>query len=171
MRVKEAIEGRRSIRKYSNKPVEDTKLKLVLEAGRLAPSARNNQDWRFIVVRDPELKKKLMTAANNQEFVGTADSIIVGCGTKTDYVMRCGQTAYPIDVAIAMTQMTLQAVELELGTCWVGSFYQDQVKELLGIPEDVMVVQLLTLGYPESVPESRPRKSYEEVICFDGWQD
>ncbi|MDD3627196.1 MAG: nitroreductase family protein [bacterium] len=171
MKVIEAIKNRRSVRLYSGKKVSEVKLKRVLEAGRLAPSARNIQEWKFVVVRDKEILRKLSVAANNQEFIGRADSVIVGCSEITDYVMRCGQTAYPIDVAIAMTQMTIQAVEEGLGTCWIGSFYEDQVKRILNIPAKVRIVQMLTLGYPEEKPEPRPRKDFDEVFYFNEWKE
>ena len=171
MKVFDAINRRRSIRVYTGKPVPDNKLRRVLEAGRLAPSARNIQEWIFVVVRDKDLKKRLSVAANNQEFIATADSVIVGCATTTDYVMRCGQTAYPIDVSIALTQMTIQAVEEGLGTCWIGSFYEDQVKKVLNIPAKVRIVQMLTLGYPAETPEPRPRKGFNEIFHFNNWNE
>ena len=170
MKVCEAIKHRRSIRKYKTTPISGEKLNIILEAGRLAPSARNIQEWRFIVVRDKTLISKIMKAANNQEFIESADTIIVGCGIVTDYIMRCGQTAYPIDVSIALTQMTIQAVEEGIGTCWIGSFYEDQIKEILGIPANVRIVQMLTLGYPDETPEARPREEFDKIFMFDGWK-
>ena len=170
MKVFEAIKQRRSIRKYKSEIIPEEKLRNVLEAGRLAPSARNIQEWRFVVVRDKSLISKIMKAANNQEFIESADTVIVGCGVVTDYVMRCGQTAYPIDVSIALTQMTIQAMEEGLATCWVGSFYEDQIKAILGIPANVRIVQMLTLGYPDERPEARPREEFDKIFMFDKWQ-
>ena len=66
--------------------------------------------------------------------------------------------------------MTLQAVAEGLGTCWIGAFKQDAVKELLGIPEHVTVVELLPLGYPTEQPAPRSRKALSEIVCYDGWQ-
>ncbi len=146
MDVFEAIKSRRSIRVFEKNEVKEEKLARVLEAGRLAPSARNMQEWRFVVVRDKALRGKLAEAAHNQYFVAQAPVVIVGCGTITDYVMGCGQLSYPIDVAIAMTQMTLQAVEEGLGTCWVCAFDEEQVKSLLNIPAKSRVVALLPVG-------------------------
>ena len=176
MKVMETIAERRSIRSFSGQPVEEEKLLRVLEAGRLAPSARNMQDWKFVVVKDPGLRRRLAEAARNQEFVGQAPVVIVACGT-SDYVMTCGQLTYPIDVAIAVDHMTLAAVEEDLGTCWIGAFYEDKVKEILGVPEDVRVVALLPLGYPaetaknaKDMPMHKPRKPLDEIVVYDGWK-
>jgi nitroreductase len=173
MNVMEAIAGRRSVRSFSSRPIEEEKLLRVLEAGRLAPSARNMQDWKFVVVRDPDLRRKLAEAAKNQDFIGQAPIVIAACGT-SDYVMTCGQLTYPIDVAIAVDHMTLAAVEEDLGTCWIGAFYEEKVKEILGVPETIRVVALLPLGYPAEAAKDtkaapRPRKPLGEIVAYDKW--
>jgi nitroreductase len=169
MELMEAIKRRRSVRSYQDKAVEEEKLLRVLEAGRLAPSAKNMQDWRFIVVKDPGLRLKLAEAAKNQAFVGQAPVVIVACGT-SDYVMTCGQLTYPIDVSIAVDHMTLAAVEEGLGTCWIGAFYEDKVKEILEIPQSIRVVALLPLGYPAQPPSKpTPRKNLKEIVAYDKW--
>lgn len=170
MGLMEQIKKRYSVRSYQERPVEKEKLDAVLEAARVAPSAKNFQEWRFIVVRDPETREKLVPAANNQAFVGKAPVVIACCAINTDYVMRCGQTAYPIDLAIAIDHMTLQAVEEGLGTCWVGSFYEDQVKTILGIPDNIRVVQLLALGYPADKPKPKNRDAIEKIVCYEKWE-
>ena len=163
------IRERYSVRAYADRPVEDEKLKAVLEAARQAPSARNLQDWRFVVVRDAEIRQRLVIAANHQPFVGQAPVVLACCGTNTDYTMRCGQKAYPIDLAIAISYMTLQAVEEGLGTCWIGSFYEDQVKAILEIPAAVKVVELLTLGYPKDKAGPRRRVAREQILSDERW--
>ncbi len=165
----EVIKARRSIRKYKDKPVEAEKLITVLEAGRLAPSARNMQDWRFVVVQDAAMREKLVPAANNQIFVGQAPVVIACCTEQGDYTMRCGQPAGTIDVAIAIDHMTLAAEELGLGTCWIGSFYPDQVRSVLKIPESIQIVELLTLGYPDEMPEPKPRLKLNQICYYDTW--
>ncbi len=169
MTTREAIAARRSIRSYQDKPVEEEKLQRVLDAGRLAPSARNMQEWKFVVVKNRETRQKLATAARAQTFVGEAPVVIAACAVQTEHVMTCGQLCYPIDVAIAVDHMTLAAVEEGLGTCWIGAFYEDQVKEILGIPEKVRVVALLPLGYPQSAPAARPRKELQEIVVWEKW--
>ncbi len=169
MAVLQQIQGRFSVRAYRDWAVEPGKLESVLEAARLAPSARNFQEWRFVVVQDSNMRQRLAVAANNQAFVAAAPVVIACCGTKTDYVMRCGQLAYPVDVTIAMAYMSLQAVEEGLGTCWIGSFYEDEVKAALGIPADIRVVELMTLGYPGDSQPPRSRVPIEQIACRDRW--
>jgi nitroreductase len=168
MNLMQAVRARRSIRKFLDKPVEEEKLLAVLEAGQLAPSAKNMQDWKFIVVRDFVTRQRLAEAARDQQFVGQAPVVIAACGT-SDLVMTCGQPAYAIDVAIALDHMTLAAVSLDLGTCWIGAFYEEKVKEILGVPQEVRVVALLPLGYPAEQPGPRPRKSLDEIIAREHW--
>ena len=167
MDVFDAITERRSIRAYKPDPVPEDKLNRILEAARLAPSAKNRQPWKFIVVKDPTIRQALVPACKEQQFVGEAPVVIVGVAETTDYVLTCGIPAHIIDIAIAMTQITLQAMEEGLGTCWIGAFYQDEVKKILGIPPDKQVVELMTLGYPAESPAPRSRKSFEEVFLFD----
>ncbi|MEN3189870.1 MAG: nitroreductase family protein [Atribacterota bacterium] len=139
----------------------------MLEAGRLAPSAKNTQSWKFIVVKDKELRKKLVPACKNQKFIGEAPVVIAGCGTNIEYIMSNGEHTYPIDLAIVLDHMSLQAASLGLGTCWIGAFYQDQVKEILGIPKEVRVVALMTVGYPKKLGPKTERKPLSEIVCYD----
>ncbi|HUM81991.1 MAG TPA: nitroreductase family protein [Methanothrix sp.] len=168
MELMQVIRARRSIRSYLDRPVEEEKLLAVLEAGRLAPSARNMQDWRFIVVSDPATRQRLAEAARDQQFVAQAPLVIAACGT-SDLVMTCGQPAYAIDVAIALDHMTLAAASLGLGSCWIGAFYEDRVKQILAVPPEVRVVALLPLGYPADMPAPRPKKSLEDIAAREHW--
>lgn len=171
MDVFEAVKERRSVRSWEDREVEEQKLAQVLEAGRLAPSARNLQEWKFVVVRDDELRGRLVDAAHGQQFVGDAPVVIVACAVEHDHIMACGHPSHLIDVAIAIDHMTLAARELGLGTCWIGAFDQQKVREVLGIPGSVEVIELLPLGYPSAWPGPRPRKPLDEAVCYDGWQD
>jgi len=165
--ILEAIKKRQSVRSYLDKEIPEELLRQVLEAGRLAPSACNNQPWKFIVVKDKKLKEKLITACKNQNFVGEASVIIVGCATNPGYRMGNGVQSYSIDLAIALDHMSLQAAELNLGTCWIGAFYQDKVKEVLDIPEEISVVVLMPLGFPQTLGTKRGRKTLSEIVCYE----
>jgi nitroreductase len=170
MDVFEAIKIRRSVRSYLNRPVEEDKLKKILEAARLAPSASNRQEWRFVVVKDKSTRQELSKAAKNQKFVQEAPVVIACCALTNNHIMTCGQLCYPIDVAIAIDHMTLAAVELGLGTCWVGAFFEDQVKKILNIPQEIRVVELLALGYPkENLNLDKERLVLSEIVFREEW--
>jgi len=170
MNVIDAIKTRKSIRSFLDKPVEEDKLKTVLEAGRLAPSAANRQEWRFLVIREPETRKRIAMAAGRQTFVGEAPIVIAACAEADNKVMRCGQLSYPIDVAITLDHMTLAAVELGLGTCWIGNFDEQLVKKILSIPDGICVVQLLPLGYPvDPSTIEKIRLPVEKIVRYDRW--
>jgi len=170
MDVLDAIRTRKSVREYLNKAVEKEKLITILAAGRLAPSASNRQEWRFVIVSDRETKRKLAEAANRQTFVGEAPVVIVACAETDWHVMRCGQACYPIDVAIALDHITLAAVELGLGTCWIGAFDENEVKQILSIPAEIRVVALMPLGYPsDSSVVNKKRLSLNEIVKYDHW--
>ena len=170
MDVYEAIRTRKSVRSYRDKPVEKEKLVRILEAARLAPSASNRQEWRFVVVADVEKRRRLMEAAGGQEFVGEAPVVLVCCAETDGHRMRCGLECYPIDVAIAIDHITLAAVAEGLGTCWIGAFDQETVRSVLGIPPEIVVVELLPLGYPrDGSVAAKSRRALEEIVRWEAW--
>ncbi len=169
MNILSAIQERRSIRKYSSQSVEEEKLLKVLEAARLSPSAKNRQEWKFVVVKDLQTRERL-TEAIGQPFVREAPIILVCCGTETESIMKCGQPRYTVDLSIATAYMILTAYEQGLGTCWLGSFDENKVKQILDIPEKVRVVSITPLGYPAESPAPKPRKSLDEIISYDRYR-
>ncbi len=168
MDVFQAIIQRYSCRSYDPRPIEPEKLTKLLEAARFAPSARNCQDWRFVVVTDPDTRTKLCEAACDQKSFTEAPAAIVAC-SNSDHVMRCGQPVAPIDVAIALEHIALVAVELGLATCWIGSFYPDKVKAILGIPANISIIELMTVGYPADLRPTPKRQPLETIACFEKW--
>ena len=171
MEVYKAITARKSVRLFKDKDVpEDIILKL-LEAARLAPSASNRQEWRLVIVRDAAIRKKLALAAKGQKFVGQAPVVLVCCAETDGHVMTCGQLCYPIDLAITIDHITLCAVAEGLGTCWIGAFDEDQVKDILGIPSQVRVVELLPIGYPQDpAVMKKSRLAIEDIVKYEKWQ-
>ncbi len=169
MSVMEAIEKRKSIRAYQSQPIEQEKLDQILEAGRLAPSATNQQAWKFILVTDPELRQKMVAACRNQAFVGQAPLVMVLCSNEVRD-MPCGQPARTIDCSITLSYMQLQAAELGIGSCWLGAFSAEEVRELLKIPEEYQIVAVSPFGYPAEEGRQRSRKPMEELICRDQWK-
>jgi len=171
MSVLDTIRERYSVRKYKADEVSGEDLKAVLEAARLSQSAKNLQEWRFVVVRDPRTRKQLVPACRGQEFVAEAPVVLACCGTNVDYVMACGQHAYSLDVAIAMENMSLAAHERGLGTCWMGSFYEDKVKAILGIPEvGIRIVGMMVLGHPATNAPPKNRRPLEDIVMYERWE-
>jgi len=170
MDVSTAISQRSSVRAYKTTDVEEDQLKKVLEAARLSPSASNRQEWKFIVVKNKETKKKLAKAAFGQSFIGEAPVVIVACGTESKSVMGCGQPTHTVDVSIACAYMILQAYEIGLGTCWIGAFKEDETKKILNIPEHVRVVAMTPLGYPDEPSSKKSRKRLDQIVCFEKYE-
>ncbi len=170
MDVFEAISKRRSIRKYKETPVEDEKLEMILESARIAPSAANRQEWRFIVVKNEKTRNKLVDACNGQKFVGEAPVTIAACSTESERVMPCGQHAYTVDLSIAVSFMILEATELGLGTCWLGAYDEEKVRNVLEIPERIRVPAMFTLGYANEDPHQRPRKTMDAIFSQEKYQ-
>jgi len=162
----ETILARRSIRRYRSDPVPDEKLDYILEAARLAPSWRNQQCWRFIVVKDEEKRR----AITERGWTAEAPVMIVGCARPGLSGGNAGQQYYMLDMGIAMEHMVLAATEQGLGTCWIGGqFDEATVKEVLGIPDDVRVVALLPVGYPAEAPDAKDRKPIDEIVGHEKW--
>lgn len=168
MMVLEAIRKRYSCRAYQDRSIERGKLDSILEAARLAPSAKNTQDWRFVVVTDKETKRQVAETTNRPEVFEKTGAIIAGC-SNSDYVMRCGQAIGPIDVAIALEHICLQATELGLGTCWIGSFDPKKVRRILGIPDDIVIVELMAVGYPADNKPEPKREPIDRIACYEKW--
>ncbi len=169
MNVSEAVLSRRSVRSYKEKQIPEECLHRVIESARMAPSARNKQDWKFVVVQDEEKRDELHRASNGQKFVKEAPTVIVGVATKPEDKMKCGIPTGIVDVTIAMDHMALKATEEGLGTCWIGAFDQERVKEIINIPKGCRVIALMTMGYPEEGLEVmyKERKEPGDITCRD----
>ncbi|HBN84461.1 MAG TPA: nitroreductase [Clostridiales bacterium] len=169
MDVMTAMKGRRSVRSYSSKEVEPEKLKYVLEAARLAPTARNLQTFKIVVVTDPKILDQLVEACNGQSFVAEAPVFIALCALQDGGNMGCGIPRHVTDCSIVMTHIILEAYEQGLGTCWLGSYNQGRVKKILKVPDEAVVVAVTPLGYPaEEIPQ-RKRKSLEELVSYQSF--
>ncbi|NQT49020.1 MAG: nitroreductase family protein [Chloroflexi bacterium] len=163
MDVLEAIRDRRSIRRYQSKPIPEDKLQQILEAGCWAPSANNDQPWRFVVVREEKVRKELARVATYGSFLAEAP---VGIAVVID---PYGST-HPVEDGAAATQnMLLAAHAVGLGTCWIGSYgagYEERAKEVLGIPRDRRLLSLISVGYPAESPMSS-RLGLSKIVCYD----
>jgi len=169
MSVLDVIKSRKSIRRYKEDPIPEDVFLRVLEAARLAPSGKNSQPWKFVVIKDEAMKKSLAEASRGQMFMARAPVIIAACGFPEMSYPRQGNymKSWPIDVAIALQHLMLQAEEEGLGTCWIGAFEEKDVKRLLDVPEDARVLALTPLGYPDQVPQDRGRKPLSDIISYE----
>ena len=166
MSVLGVIKARGSIRSYKDKPMPKQAMLEILEAARMAQSAANRQPWEFIVVTDPVIKKKLVQAAGNQSFVGEAAAVLVCLANPEESASVGPFEGFLIDLAIATENMVLAAWDLGIGSCWIGAYNEQKVKELLDVPRSLRVVSLLTLGYPDERPGPKYRKKFDEIVHY-----
>lgn len=197
--TKEAIEKRRSVRKFKSDPIPDEYLTAILESARLAPSGCNAQPWRFKIVKESNVKLELAKAAFNQAFIAAAPVVIVCCADIRGYIegtvsgsQDLGDSGFvekrtvsmlqdsaehlkkaatseiapriAANVAIAIEHIVLRALDFGLGSCWVRFVDGAKVNELFGWNDNMYVVALLPMGYPDEFPEARRRLSLQDII-------
>ena len=160
MNVKEAIAQRLSIRQYDEVSIPHEDMETLFKALQLAPSASNRQNWEFVFVGDPELKRRLVPACFHQRFVGECSYLIAG-------VVDPAQKWHQVDITIALTNFTLQATELGYGTCWIGAFNETEIKEILEIPRHKKVMICMAFGMPRGKHVPKGRKAIEEFIFLN----
>jgi nitroreductase len=176
----ETFHNRRSVRKYQDRPVPEDLLTKVLEAARCAPSWANTQCWRFVVVKDAATRRKLAealpTSNPSRRALETAPVVIAACGKKgiSGFYKNQASTVngdwLMFDVALAASQLTLAAHALGLGTVHVGLLDLNAAAEVLGVPADHQLVELIPLGYPDQVPNAPARKPLSDIVYWERWQ-
>ena len=169
MEIIPEIKNRISSRNFKDMAIEKDVLSRVLEAGQLAPSAKNRQPWRFLVIDNPELKEKIKEAAYGQEYVGKSGAIILACSTNIEYDMPNGQQSYPIDISFAVSFMMLQAEREGLGSCVITTYNEEEVKNLVSVPYSMRVVMMLLLGYTDDKLIVRDRRPLRGIYAFNHW--
>ena len=157
MDVKDAIANRLSIRRYAQASIPPDHMETLFKSLQLAASGNNNQNWEFVFVGDADMKSRLVGACANQSFVARCAYFIAG-------VADPSQKWHMVDITIAFTNFTLQAAELGYGTCWIGAFEENKIKDLLGVPDEKKVVICMTFGLPEGRHVARKRKAIDEFI-------
>jgi nitroreductase len=192
MELFEAIKTRRSIRRYKSDPVDDKKIEAILEAGRWAPSWANTQCWRFMVVRDPQIRAKVAATLKKSEIRGelvdnpmikvfnTVPVLIVicaeegksgkkpGAGGQGDFFTDKGDW-FMFDAALAVENMVLAAHALGLGTVIIGTIDARQAEKALGVPAGYRLVTLFPVGVPDQEAKVPARKELAEIVMRDGW--
>jgi len=171
MEFEDVIKTRRSIRRYKKKAIPEDILKKILEGARIAPSGNNRQPWYFIVVKDEDKKKKIANYSYNQTFIADADCVIVCCGKRYPNPYEpLGDNCYIVDVTIAIDHLILTARNYGIGSCWIGAFHPEPIKKLLEIPQDIDVLMIVPLGYPEyGFSDSAFRKDLREIVYKEGF--
>ena len=169
----QAIKNRVSTRKYKSDTISEEVLGRVLDAARLAPSGKNGQPWIFIVVRDNEIRNKLVWACKDQRFIQEAPVTIVACGYESRAYNKMGGywNSLPVDIGISLEHLILAAEVEGLGTCWIGAFDEEEVRKLLSVPKEVKILALTPLGYPDCEKSFNSRKSLDEIVMYDKWQN
>ena len=179
MTVRDAIAQRVSCRAYQPTPVPQAQLMHILEAARLAPSACNQQPWRFAVVRNPGLRRRIVEEGflPGIKMTWAIDAPVhVVIGMERSFVTHrlaasVSGVDYPwVDIGIAGEHLVLAATELGLGTCWIGWIKPRAIARIVGWPRSVKPVVVITVGYPsevetEKLPASR-RKSLDEIVSW-----
>lgn len=173
MDIFQVIRDRRSIRKYKDIPVEHEKIEQVLHAARLAPSWKNMQCWRFLVIREHLDRMSLLAAFPDdnpgKKAIAAAPVAVVVCADPSESDIENGIAYYIADTAIAFEHLCLAAHAVGLGTCWMGWYDEQAIKKAFNIPERIRVVGVTPLGYPDQEPKARPRKELEEIVFYDCW--
>ena len=169
MEVLEAAKAIRSVSKFKPTPVPEEKVKNVLNAARLAMSVDNLQPWRFVIINDEELKRRLANICGNSKVMADAPLIIVACARMDIAESTVGgyMNSFPLDLGMAISNLSLAAVCEGLGTSWAFSFNEDKVKAIIGIPPDAKVLGLSPLGYPEELPPPDGRKHLSEILSYN----
>jgi nitroreductase len=160
MQVQDAIKTRLSIRRYADTTIPDKDMSILLKALQRSPSANNAQNWEFVFVNDSNLKRNLIPACLSQSFVGDCTYFIAA-------VADPSLKWHMVDITIALTNLTLQAVELGYGTCWIGAFDENQVKHILKVPPDKKIVICMTLGKPKGKHVPRGRKPVDSFVYLN----
>lgn len=157
---------RSSIRGYQNKPIEDEKLKQILEAARLAPTGANRQMFQLIVVHTAGREEELKAVYNRDWFV-QAPVFICACATVAEGQTFREESAR--NVYIVVDHLVMAATDLGISTCWIGAFDRDAARRVLGIPENAHPIICVALGYGAAEPRPKVRKPLEELVRYEHW--
>lgn len=161
----DVIRSRHAVRSYQNKCVPREDILDILETTRFAPSAKNQQNWRFTIIENEDLRHKMVEACNKTEMIGKVPTIVVAWATD-DKMMMCKQSTASVNVSIALTFMMLKATDLGIATCWWGAFDPEKVKQLLGLPAEATVVAVMPMGYEDGDWVGTSRLTIEEFSDF-----
>lgn len=170
-RVLSLARNRRPVRRFEDRAVPGEALECILDCARYAPSAKEAQPWRFVVVQDPLKRREIAQAAFNHPHAKTAPVLVLCCARVHSHVSGVGRPSYPVDLAAATQNMVLAAADLGLATSWLTGFREPDVRDVAGVPDDVPVVALLAVGYPEGLEPLPERESWDRVVAWESWDE
>ncbi len=156
---------RRTIRKYTQDPIPQEKIDKILEAGRQSPSAVNRQPWHFILITDQRLKDRIGNGLFNRHIRQSAFTII-GAYTANDPVTKRWGL---VDTTIALQTMAIAAHLQGIGTCWIGDYNEQRLRETLNIPQDTQIAALITFGNPQNTPKPRKKRPLNTILHTNTW--
>lgn len=163
------VQHRYSVRAYRPDPVEEEKLQAVLNAVRMAPSARNLQPYTLVVVHNRGREADFQRIYDRDWFYRAPVTICICTHPGEAWVQSTGKNYADVDAAIAFDHLTLAAADLGLGTCWIGSFNPEAAREILGLPPEVMPLAFTPLGYPADSPRPKERKPLTTLVRYEHW--
>ena len=170
MEFSELIKKRYSVRAYSPKPVENTKLHAVLEAANIAPTAANRQPFQIIVINTKDREDELKQIYGRDWFIQPPLVICICALPNKAWTRREDGKIYgEVDATIAMDHLILAAADLGLGTCWIAAFNPQAAREILGLPDDVEPIAFTPLGYPVDELKTKKRKDLSELVRYEKW--
>jgi nitroreductase len=169
MGVMPEISGRYSCKDFLDKSLTPDQLAALVDAARLAPSAKNRQAWRFVAVTRKDLRERITEACYGQEHVAKAPCLIACCTTNIDYKMPNGQLSYPVDLGIAGAFVMLQATHLGLGSCAITTFNEELVRQILTMPYLMKIVMMVAVGHPADHQPERHRLPLGRVYSENSW--
>src|SRR3989442_1996050 len=172
MEVLEAIKSVKSVSKYKPDPVPEQKVQAVVNAARFALSADNFQPWKFIIVSDEDAKRKLAGACTNGKHMADAPLVVVACARLDEAVAMIGgyMNSYPVDVGMALANVTVAATREGVGTSLIFTFYEGEGKSLLNIPAEAHVVGLTPLGIPGAYEAPAGREHLSEILASNAYE-
>ena len=154
------LKERRSIRAFQDKPIPETEIKMILEAGRWAPSASNRQPWQFILIKNKEILEKIANIASYGWFIGEASFAVAIVGKP-----RTSRNWYVVDTSLVSMNMMLMAWSLGIGTCWIGTLKREKAKQILGLGINDYLLTVLPFGYIRgNVPDPTYRKPLNKIV-------
>lgn len=168
-RVFQLLRNRQGVRGFEDRPVPAASLARILDCGRYAPSAKEDQPWTFVVVQDPLKRIRLAAEAFHNPLARSAPVLIVACAKIHSHVSGHGRPSHPVDVAAAVQSMALAAADMGLAAVWITGYREPGIRQILGIPDDVPIVAILTIGYPDGFAPLPDRRPEEQVVVWENW--